>query len=116
MQDAISEKRRGGQPKFSPMRPFKVLTLLLYAENNYIERFGTGYTRIRVFGFATLYKMNKLRLRKDLEFLEARGLINNLTILNGKAIFQVEKPLWNEKSHYSNAIQDLQTRKSLSPM
>ena len=92
------------------MRPYKVLTLLLYADNRHIERFGFGYTRIRLVGFANQYKMNYVRLRRDLQFLEAHGLINNLTILNGRAIFQMEKPLWNERNQYSSAIQDLQKR------
>ena len=116
MQDATSGKPKGGQPKFSPMRPYKVLALLLYADNRHIERFGAGYTRIRILGFANEYSMNNMRLRRDLEFLAAHGLINHLTILNGKAIFQLEKPLWNEKNQYSNAIQDLQKRTKVSPM
>lgn len=116
MQDAISTKSKGGPVRFSPMRPYKVLAMFMYTENPFIVRFGHGYMQVRLRGFASLYSMNHLRLKKDIQFLADHGFISNLLFTRGRVLFHLEKPLWNERNQYSSAIQDLVERTKASPM
>lgn len=113
---ATLERSRRGLRKDQHFRCFRVLTLLLYSHNIYLERFGLGYVRISLIGFANYHSMNRYRLLEDFKLLEKMGLVNHVTLYRGKVLFQVEKPLWNEKSQHSNAIQDLQKSKGQTPM
>lgn len=97
-------------------RCYRVLMLLLYTENPYLERFGQGFTRVHLLNFATYYSMNRQRLLDDLRVLEKQGILHQLTLVKGKVLFQLEKPLWNEKSQYSNAIASLQRKKPNNQM
>ncbi len=118
---AVSEKQKSsraatlkrckrGVRKGLHFRCYKVLMLLLFTENPHLERFGQGFTRLHLLNFATYYSMNRQRLLDDLRLLEKQGIIHQLTLVRGKVLFQLEKPLWNEKSQYSNAIASLQRK------
>ena len=111
MHAATSEKK---QPRLNNvrLRHYRVLFLLLYGNFDFFERFGEGYMRVNLVTACRALGMNHARFYEDLQRLQSRGAINQLTRIRGNVLFQIEEPLWNVKNRYSSAIQDIQRRKA----
>lgn len=109
---AVTSARKRPRLGTVKLRHYKVLFILLYGNYDFFERFGEGYMRINIVTACRALGMNHARFYEDLQMLQQRGAINQLTRIRGTVLFQIEEPLWNERNRYSSAIQDIQTRKA----
>lgn len=97
-------------------RCYRVLALLLFSDNPHVDRFGLGYTRVHLLKFVNYHGMSRTRFLADLRVLEKEGMVHHVTLVRGRVLFQLEKPLWNERNQHSNAILALQKASKLGPM
>lgn len=113
---ATLERSKRGLRKNLHFRCYKVLAILLYSNNPHVDRFGMGYVRVHLHKFVNYYGMSRTRFLDDLRILEKEGMVHHVTPVRGRVLFQLEKPLWNEKNQHSSAILALQKTSKTGPM